>query len=111
MEGTFYPVVFARHGLQLVPISSADMQWVHERYLGELLKGEFRDDTRQGFVSLVARLRAEHRIDGVILGGTELPLLLEHADVAGVPALDTTALHVDAIVRRLLESEVGDAID
>ena len=40
-------------------------------------------------------------IDGVILGGTELPLLLRTPVIAEVPALDTTALHVDAIVRRL----------
>ena len=76
MEGAFYPSVFARHRLELVPIPSADITWVHERYLGELLQGDFRDDTRQGFVALVTRLRAEQRIDGVILGGTELPLLL-----------------------------------
>jgi aspartate racemase len=111
MEGAFYPAVFARHGLQLMQLPGADVQWVHERYLGELLKGDFRDGTRQGFVELVARLRAEQRIDGVILGGTELPLLLKGPDVAGVPALDTTALHVSAIVRRLLHPETADAID
>jgi len=47
-----------------------------------------------------ASSRAE-AIDGVILGGTELPLLLSSEQIAGVPALDTTALHVAAIVRRL----------
>jgi len=69
--------------------------------VGELLKGEFRDDTRSEFVSLVGRLRDQERIDGVILGGTELPLLLPAPVIAGVPALDTTALHVAAIVERL----------
>jgi aspartate racemase len=81
------------------------MTWAHERYMGELLKGDFRDETREGFVRMVARLRDRERLDGVILGGTELPLLLESAEVAGVPVLDTTALHVTAIVRRLLDSE------
>jgi aspartate racemase len=74
---------------------------MHERYVGELLKGDFRDDTRQGVVALVARLRDEEQIDGVILGGTELPLLVTTASIAGVPALDTTALHVSAIVKKL----------
>jgi aspartate racemase len=50
---------------------------------------------------LVERLRGEQGIDGVILGGTELPLLLTGTSIAGVPLLDTTALHVDAIVERL----------
>jgi aspartate racemase len=111
MEGPFYPRVFARHGLELVRLGGADVEWVHARYMGELLKGEFRDETRAGFVSLVARVREAQAPDGVILGGTELPLLLKGSDVAGLPALDTTALHVRAIVRRLLEAEGADARD
>lgn len=101
MEGQFYPTVFARHGIDVVVPDEADREWVHERYVGELLKGEFRDDTRQQFGSLVSRLRSDEGIDGVILGGTELPLLLRTPVIAGIPALDTTALHVAAIVRRL----------
>jgi len=50
---------------------------------------------------LVERLRDQQGVDGVILGGTELPLLLTTPDVAGLPTLDTTALHVAAIVARL----------
>ena len=49
-------------------------------------------------------LRDDERVDGVILGGTELPLLLRSPTIAGVPALDTTALHVAAIVARLRPS-------
>ena len=47
------------------------------------------------------RLREEENIDGVILGGTELTLLLSDVTVEGIPALDTTELHVGAIVERL----------
>ena len=50
---------------------------------------------------VIGRLREEENIDGVILGGTELTLLLSGPVVGGVPALDTTALHVDEIVKRL----------
>jgi aspartate racemase len=84
--------------------NDADRAWVHERYLGQLLKGEFRDDTRRDFISLVSRLRDEQGIDGVILGGTELPLLLSTPVIADLPALDTTALHVAAIVERLRQT-------
>ncbi len=101
MEASFYPVVCARYGIVVVPPDDADRAWVHERYVGELLKGEFRDDTRRQFISLVRRLRAEESIDGVILGGTELPLLLTTQVIADIPALDTTSLHVAAIVKRL----------
>lgn len=101
MEGAFYPEVCARHGVAVVPPDDADRTWVHERYVGELLKGEFRDDTRRQFISLISRLRDEQGVEGVILGGTELPLLLPTPVIADIPALDTTALHVAAIVKRL----------
>ena len=101
MEAPFYPDVFARRGITVVPPNATDRVWVHERYIGQLLKGDFRDETRQEFISLVGRLRDQERIDGVILGGTELPLLLPSPSIAGVPALDTTALHVAAIIKRL----------
>ena len=101
MEAAFYPEVCARYGIAVVPPNDADRSWVHERYVGELLKGEFSDDTRRQFVSLVRRLREQEHLDGVILGGTELPLLLSAPVIADLPALDTTALHVAAIVKRL----------
>jgi aspartate racemase len=101
MEAPFYPSVFSRSGLSVIAPGDADRAWLHQRYVGELLRGEFRDDTRQGVVALVGRLRDDSGIDGVVLGGTELPLLLGTPVVANVPALDTTALHVAAIVERL----------
>jgi PPOX class probable F420-dependent enzyme len=101
MEAAFYPTVCARLGVAVVTPDAAERAWVHERYVGELLKGEFRDDTRRRLVALVRRLRDEEHVEGVILGGTELPLLLPEPTIADLPALDTTALHVTAIVERL----------
>ena len=101
MEGPFYPEVFARHGIAVATPDAEDVAWMHARYVGELLQGDFRDDTRAGVVALVARLRDATGVDGVILGGTELPLLLRAPVVAGLPTLDTTVLHVAAIVARL----------
>jgi aspartate racemase len=103
MEAPFYPAVCARAGLAVVTPTAAERAWVHARYVEQLLKGDFREETRAELEALVARLRADDGIDGVILGGTELPLLLRAPVVAGVPALDTTALHVTAIVDRLRE--------
>jgi aspartate racemase len=101
MEAPFYPEVFARHGTVTVAPAEPDRTWVHDRYFAELLKGQFLDETRQGMVAVVERLRAAESIEAVILGGTELPLLLPDPEIAGLPALDTTALHVAAILDRL----------
>jgi aspartate racemase len=105
MNAPFYPEVCARSGIDVVLPNARERDWVHKRYIGELLNGEFRDDTREQFVALVDRLRNDDGIDGVILGGTELPLLLTAPVIAGVPTLDTTALHVSAIVARLRQAE------
>ena len=101
MEGKFYPDVFARHGMTIVAPDDKERVWIHERYIGQLLKGDFRDETRNGVKSVIRRLHEKENIDGVILGGTELTLLLSGGTVEGISALDTTALHVSAIVKRL----------
>ncbi len=101
MGAPFYPEVFARRGIDVIVPPEDDRAWVHARYIGELLKGDFRDETRAGLAAVVRRMRDAEGIDGVILGGTELPLLLRAPTIEGLPTLDTTALHVDAIVRRL----------
>jgi aspartate racemase len=103
MEAPFYPAVCARSGLTVITPNDAERAWIHERYVGELLKGVFRDDTRERLIAIVTRLRDQAGVDGVILGGTELPLLLATSTIADLPALDTTALHVTAIVDRLRE--------
>src|SRR2546423_6528856 len=100
MEASFYPTVFARHGMAVVTPNDTDRTWVHARYVGELLKGDFREDTRRQFISLVSRLRNEQNVDGVILGGTELPLLLSAQNITDSPALDTTAVRVEGVVGR-----------
>ncbi len=102
MDGAFYPTVCGRAGITVVGPSDDERAWVHARYIGELLKGDFRDATRDGVIAIVERLQRAEAIDGLILGGTELPLLLQSDVIAGLPSLDTTQLHVDAIIARLI---------
>ncbi|MGH7638562.1 MAG: aspartate/glutamate racemase family protein [Gemmatimonadaceae bacterium] len=101
MEAQFYPTALARRGIAVVSPDPTEREWIHERYVGELLKGDFRNETRGGFVRIIERLHKAENVDGVIFAGTELPLLLPSAELAGLPVLDTTALHVAAIIARL----------
>jgi aspartate racemase len=70
--------------------------------MGELVRGQFREETRARFLAVADRLRADAGIDGLVLGGTELPLLLTARDHGGMPLLDTTAIHVERAVDRML---------
>lgn len=101
MEANLYPRAFTQRGLEIVLPDLQDRVWIHDRYVNQLLMGDFRDETRAEFVALVRRLRDKEKCDAVILGGTELPLLLRTPTVADLPALDTTGLHVAAILQRL----------
>jgi len=101
MEAPFYPDAFARHAITVVSPGQHDRTVVHERYVEQLLLGDFREETRDELIAVVERLRDREHIDGVILGGTELPLLLRDDTIAELPTLDTTALHVAAIIERL----------
>jgi aspartate racemase len=101
MGASFYPDVFVSRGIDIVVPSPEERAWLHDRYIRDLLKARFEDDTRAGVEAMVARLRTTHEFEAVVLAGTELPLLLRSHMIAGMPVLDTTELHVAAIVRRL----------
>ncbi|MDY7094837.1 MAG: amino acid racemase [Acidobacteriota bacterium] len=101
MGSTFYQKTYSRIGIEVVVPPAEDRDWLQERYLGELLKGVFRDETREGVQRLIADLEREQGVDAVLLAGTELPLLVSSESVAGVPLVDTGAVHIAAILRQL----------
>jgi aspartate racemase len=101
MEGGFYPEVFARRGITVHPPRADDQEYVHDKYMRELIPGDFRSETRQAFVAIVERLKQEGA-EAVLLAGTELPLLLRDAAGCGVPLLDTTRIHVTRAVAELV---------
>lgn len=103
MSGSFYPEVFARAEIVVVAPSPEEQGEIHARYMGELVRGQFKDETRARFLAVADRLRAEERIDGLVLGGTELPLLLRAPAHEGMPLLDTTGIHVERAVAWMLE--------
>ena len=101
MQGRFYPAVFSRAGINLIVPDETEQNYVHEKYMGELLNNIFLPETRQGLLAIVDRMRNRDRIEAVILGGTELPLILRDPEYNGLPFLDTTKIHVERIVAEL----------
>jgi aspartate racemase len=105
MQGGFYRDVFAAEGMAIVAPSEEEQTFIHDRYVNELVKGVFLPETRERLSAIAAALRERAGIDGLILGGTELPLILKGPVIGSVPVLDTTRIHVDAAVARLLAAE------
>ena len=98
MRGRFYPRVFETHGIDLFVPEPAEQEYLHDKYMGELVQGVFLEETRGRFLEIVERLRERRGIEGVILGGTELPLLLRDSGDGTLPFLDTARIHVDAAI-------------
>ena len=105
MQGGFYPKVFSAHRIEVVVPRSDERDYVHDRYMGELVHGVYRAETREQLLTIVERLRSQAGIQGLILGGTELPLLFRDGAQAGIPMLDTTQIHVERAVAYLLAQE------
>ena len=80
----------------------ADQDYVHERYMGELIYGRFLPETREGLLAVIDRLKEREGVEGIILGGTELPLILRDEAGRGIPFLDTTKIHAERAVAEML---------
>jgi len=102
MQANFYPEVFSREGIPLVVPEREDQDYLHEKYFTELVPGKFLPETRAALLAIVDRMKATSDIDGVILAGTELPLILHDPDHNGIPFLDTTKIHCEAAVDEML---------
>ena len=102
MEAPFYPEVFSRAGVKLVTPNAQEQDYIHEIYLGELLKDVFRPETRLKLLEIADEMKRRDNIQGLILGGTELPLLLRDEEHNGLPLLDTTRIHVEKLVAEML---------
>ena len=102
MQATFYSKVFSRKGIELLVPNANDQDYIHDKYMNELVPGRFLPETRAGLLAIIDRMKARSGIDGVILAGTELPLILRDPEHNGIPFLDTTKIHCEAAVTEML---------
>jgi aspartate racemase len=102
MEGDFYRGKFADAGIEVIVPGREERAYVHDAIIRELTLGDFTAETRAAFVDICQEL-VDRGADGVVLGCTEIPLLLRDAPDPGFALLPTTDIHCAAIVRAALE--------
>ena len=102
MQADFYQKVFAREGIDLVVPDPKDQDYIHEKYFAELVPGNFLPETRAGLLAIVDRMKSKIDVDGVILAGTEIPLILRGENHNGIALLDTGKIHCLAAVNEML---------
>jgi len=101
MRANFYPEEFQRAGIALVRPREAEQEFIHNKYMSELLKNRFLPETRAEILQIAQRMRSEEGVEALALAGTELPLLLRDSET-DIQFLDTSVIHVEAIVSELL---------
>ncbi|MDC7701660.1 aspartate/glutamate racemase family protein [Vogesella indigofera] len=104
MTNTFFVEPFVREGIAVVVPNASEIAYIHGKIESELEHGIVTDETRAGFVKIIEDMKARADIDQIILGCTELPLLLSD-DSSPVPCLDTVAIHVAALVEKITQDE------
>jgi aspartate racemase len=88
---------FQDHGMSVVVPEPEEQVFIHNKIVSELEFGKLTESTKEAFLSIVKGMMERDGIDGLILGCTEIPLILTH-DEFGIPFLNTTQLHVESIV-------------
>jgi aspartate racemase len=97
MEEGFYQEALARQGIDVLVPHTEDRRYVNAVIYDELVAGQIRDASRAGYVAIIHKLAARGA-EGVVLGCTEIPLLVSEGD-AGLPLFDTTTIHAEAAMR------------
>ena len=107
MTGAFYPDRLSAEGIETIVPASDDREQIDRIIFEELSRGVTTTDSKAALAAIVERLITEDDADAVILGCTELPLLVAEGDVS-VPVLDSTVLHADAALAAALDG-IGSA--
>jgi aspartate racemase len=103
MEKGFYQDALARQGISTLVPDAGDREYVHRVIYDELVAGKIHDESRAGYIAVIRRL-IERGAEGIILGCTEIPLLVDEAG-AGVPLFDTTQIHAEAALTYAIETD------
>ncbi len=100
MQSSFYQAEFEKHGIPVITPDQTEQQEINRIIFDELTLHQFKPATKQWLIDTILR----YEVDGVILGCTELPLILAQKDLP-IGVLDTLGLHVNAILDEALTDD------
>lgn len=103
MEKDFYKTyIIEQFGIEVIIPAENEREIIHNTIYNELVHGVIKDESRLKFQQIIGNLE-KRGAEGVILGCTEIPLLISKSDV-GIPVFDTTAIHAEKAVEWALQS-------
>ena len=102
MEKDYMKTDLANAGIEVVIPGKEDRELIAKRILEELELGIVKESTLKEFQQIITKMRDEDGIEAVILGCTELPLLL-NSENCPVPCLDSVDIHIEELIRLITE--------
>jgi aspartate racemase len=100
MNADFYQQVFEPEGIRILVPEKKEIDRINELLFTELELGIFKDSTRMELLDIVQKMKEVHRIDALILGCTEFPIMFTEEHYLGIPFLNTTRIHAEEIIRQ-----------
>ncbi len=110
MDASFYQDVFKKQGIEVIVPEKQDKELINYKLFSEIEMGIFSNETRELIIGIIDKMVKINEIDSIILGCTEFPILLPESSYAGIPALNTTRIHVNEIIENCLTYVVGAGI-
>jgi aspartate racemase len=104
MQGGFYQTGFAKEDIEIITPSFESQNYIYDKYMNEFVRGIFLEETKKVLMDIVHQMRKLSNIEGLILGGTELPFLLKEKDFINFKLLNTTDIHVDSILEYAMQN-------
>ena len=102
MTGDFFKMPFLDKGIEIIIPSLEEMEFINQKISSELELGIIKEETLEGFQRIIRRMKEECGIEAIILGCTELPLLLNN-EVSPVSCLDTMKIHIKNLIDMIVE--------
>ncbi|MBS4194295.1 aspartate/glutamate racemase family protein [Lederbergia citri] len=97
MEHSFFKTAFTSQGIEIVVPTASEQQYIHKKIVEELENGIVNKTTKKSYLDIIKEMVQRDQIQGVILGCTELPMIIKKEDL-DIPQLNTTEIHIDRIL-------------
>ena len=97
MRSGAYIKAFEEYGIAAAVPSDKDQEYIHSLFFPNLENGIVVQEDKKKMLAVLNRLIAEHNADALVLGCTELPLMIKDGDL-DIPIINTTQIHIDSIV-------------
>lgn len=100
MQNDFFKEPFENSEINIWLPSPTEQSFIHQKIIDELEQGIVKQTTKYSLLKIITNMVDKHDLDGIVLGCTELPLILNQSDLS-VDVLDISQIHIEAIVKKL----------